>query len=928
MNAYVAKRSIDVDRIASILEAHGLDSMGDDRWSHGAIRRAWGKDDTTVAIIDDARSMSQLLLLEGETEELALQLVSSLDLITPAQVLEAIEAACTVPDRIRALYRAHILRFVGGEIDAELVNRQCASLSDDTPWIRWAAARLLDQRVSGTVLRAFATASTRFPELRGSHARMEERMQAMMEGTHGDSPTDAWHELLSRARSGFDADQPKRAAMAMDALLKGTPAHPEALYWRARAYVSEGRRGVAKALFGAAEVCARLERDAREGDAQAQAEEVLTLIGAARADVDEVELVDTTILDRWLLKWAADGQEAALCGAALAVIDVAADRAAVTRFAAGRYRHDRRHLERAHAEAPASRWCARALANTLKTEEPERAIALFHHAMASATVGLSEEEQLMDRMGDLIEKANFASAQSIEAGLLEDLAGVLYDERRWNEAIGIADRLVEENPDNTTGWQWRANARTFALRFEEAATAYRVALKQLDRAFASDGLVVGGDPRPGMRFNLSCVLAKLGKRAAALDELRRSVRADPKWGHEARADAYFEALWGDELFLQITDGKPEALIFDEERTVGHIDELVGQAIRLCHHGDYLRAIEIAQRAGSLAAICQQSVLEARALSIEGRAHACSGEGEQALAKSIEAERLAEGSSADIRAEIIHEVGTAHHAAGRFEEARAAYERSLALRKDAHGGRHPIVAKSLGDIARVQTECGEEATSTLRDGIEILQSFLGARSDSDLDLRKEATVDLAILLSNLAEDRRRAGDLDEAIDAIDRCVQSIEGAIVQDVRVAQPVLDHAVGTAELVRKSTVGAQRERARGVVEHLESLLLTGTTEQRHERAFWSRIRRIVRGAVKRGVPEALLARVLTEALRGGTSLPKELRRAPEIAGLRKALAERAKRYPTLLAMAVIALATAEANGHLDEALENLQELCVSTLG
>ena len=77
----------------------------------------------------------------------------------------------------------------------------------------------------------------------------------------------------------------------------------------------------------------------------------------------------------------------------------------------------------------------------------------------------------------------------------------------------------------------------------------------------------------------------------------------------------------------------------------------------------------------------------------------------------------------------------------------------------------------------------------------------------------------------------------------------------------------------------------------------------------------------------DAAFASVLRRAIRGELSAP-ELSSIPELAGLPAALSARAERYPTLLAMIAMGLSTVEAgSGTLDETLENLEELCVSSL-
>jgi hypothetical protein len=230
------------------------------------------------------------------------------------------------------------------------------------------------------------------------------------------------------------------------------------------------------------------------------------------------------------------------------------------------------------------------------------------------------------------------------------------------------------------------------------------------------------------------------------------------------------------------------------------------------------------------------------------------------------------------------------------------------------------------MARLASERGEVPVDLLREGVDLIAGYVAANEGTE-DERREARLDLAMLRANLTESLRRVDDVPAAIAELGRCVRELEEDVVAGVPLAHPLLDHAIEVGERLLRSSSDEEREAARALVRDLESLSATGSAEQIEERRFWFRLRRFVRRAVREGVPEPTLARFLSEALRGGSELPAEIRRVPEVAGLSKALAERATRFPALLAMAVMALSTAEQKGRLDDALENLQELCVAAL-
>lgn len=924
MKVFLAKEPIARERLDALCAAHGLTLVQDEPWTSGVVYATWGDETSTVILADDARSMAQLVRIDEDAPHVADALAEALRLTPMHEVLDETRRATTTAEKIRCLYRAHALRLVPGEPDERLVELQCEHLTDERPFVRWAAARLLSHRDEPAVERALAAASEVFPELRGVHRRVRAQGAAARDGTLYDVPTESWHELLARAREGLAEDHPKRAAQAMDVLLADSLDHTEGLLLRAKAYAALGEPVLALALLGAAEAAGRLEREAREGKEQAAIETLLDETAQARASIpDDDDSVDEDALVSWLERFADDGREVIACGAAMVVMGRVPNLDPVFAFIAGRHRHDRRQLERAVEGAPHSAWCLRALADAQKTDRPDDAIALYELALALEGPP-RRVEAIIDRLGEAFESSRQSARAGLKAALLEDLTSLAYDERRWDDAIVYADRLVVAHPASTTGWQWRANARTFALRHEEAIDAYHEGLRVLDEAYAGGGMLVGSDPRPSMHFNLAGVLAMLSRHAEALDQLRRAVRADAKWGADAQNDDYFEALWEDATFLRIAAAEKAALILDEEREPDFVRGLIGRALGLSQRGAHEQAIENAARAATLAELIGSTELVVRALSVEGRARAFGGQAAKAVERAEQAEALARDLDASLRAEIAHGLGIALHASRQHDRAAATYQRALALSRATHGEHHPAVAKALGDLARLASERGDPAADLYRDGIEALEIFV-AGDDEDVELRREARIDLAILQSNLAENLRKTDDLAGALAVMETCLGTIEAA--SEAGLGQAFFDHALDICERLVAKSADSQREHARGLVERLESLLVSGTDLERRERVFWLRLRRFVRNTVRQGVPEATLAGMLSEALRGGDKLPKQIRRIPEIAGLKKALAERAARYPTLLAMAVVALSTAEANGNLDEALENLQELSVAAL-
>ncbi len=113
--------------------------------------------------------------------------------------------------------------------------------------------------------------------------------------------------------------------------------------------------------------------------------------------------------------------------------------------------------------------------------------------------------------------------------------------------------------------------------------------------------------------------------------------------------------------------------------------------------------------------------------------------------------------------VFHnQIAAVHLARADYDEARAAFERSLALRERILGNAHPAVADSLGNIAAVVDAGGDP-----RKAVEIQQRAV---------LRKQTAYGLhhpsvAVSMTNLGDFHRKAGQLDEAKGQLERALET-------------------------------------------------------------------------------------------------------------------------------------------------------------
>jgi tetratricopeptide (TPR) repeat protein len=931
-------RPIARDRVAAFADEHSLRCTVDDPWTNGTRHTVWEKDESRLTFATHALSGKGLLLVEEPADgNLAETTAGRFEAITPDEALQAACAATRPVDVVRAIHTMATLLLPTRYAADEPIAFLCRQLMDERQLIRWAASRILQWQVRPDVEKAYAEAAERFPELSAVRARVRDNCQAAEDGILDDGPTDSWYELVRRAREGIVDGKWKRVERATDMLLDDRLDHAEGLLLRGLAFEAAGDMIAALGLAGASESVQNTDRYVRGDDVdedadalQAETGKVLARLRASVSSLDaETREASSGAVMSWLERFRDDERTNAHAGMARVLCDHLPSVEPLLCFVAGNYNRDIPLLERALAAAPGSPTCVAAMGHALRETDAQRAESLFRNALA-LTEASAEPSQDARRIESHVRERDIAT----KASLLDVLAHMTYERQDWDEAGKLADALVEADPDTSVGWQIRANARTFALRHEEAIPLYHEALEALDRILSDDGesVMFGDDPRPGMHFNLSCVLAKVGKREASLDHLRHAVRADDKYCEQAVEDDYYGDLLKDPEFIAIVNKEPRALVLEEELEREFVDRLASRALGLAHRGDVEEALEAAERAAQLAELGEHPDLLIRALSVHGRTLAIEGEPGPGLELLERAVRLAdhEGIEDKLRAEATHTFGFVLHAAQQMARAEATYRKALALRQKAYGEGHPVVAKSYGDIARFVADQGrvEEARSMMAQGAELLARYLQDNPDDDDDERAEARVDLATLLANLAHMADHADETGEAIERLGQAVETLEKVFDEGYTAGDGFMEYASNLAErLVQNAQSGEQVEAARKLSGRLGQLGQSDDPEIRAEQAFWGQLRRFATRMKRQGVTDAVLAETFRNALRGADNLPEALRSVPELGGLANALAQRAARYPTFLIMAPMALETAAAGGSIDDALEQLEGLCVASL-
>jgi predicted Zn-dependent protease len=150
-----------------------------------------------------------------------------------------------------------------------------------------------------------------------------------------------------------------------------------------------------------------------------------------------------------------------------------------------------------------------------------------------AAVGWTELGNLAEARAEL---AQVSAAQQEHPDVLELRWSISAAEKRWEEALQVAEALVRRAPKRSSGWLHQA----YALR--------RVPNGSIQKAW--EALLPAFDKfpkEPTVPFNLSCYACQLRQLDVALDWLNRAVAigGKEKIKQMALEDADLEPLWAE-----------------------------------------------------------------------------------------------------------------------------------------------------------------------------------------------------------------------------------------------------------------------------------------------------------------------------------------------------------------------------------------------
>ncbi|UQA57299.1 tetratricopeptide repeat protein [Polyangium aurulentum] len=908
----------DVERFA---RGEGFSRTYDTPWTNGHRTTNWRLGEDLLAFIAESTTGAALLIARGPGEEaLGRRLGERFGVEMAAEALDTARRAGEPAQRIRTLGRLSLLVRDEDPVGDEVVSLLGERLLDASAPVRWAAFDAALAILPAKLDDAIAASARRYADMQPAAETWADRRRHDEEARAKQAA--AQHKADRRARLAALAEGHRWPELHEAALAVIADEPQSVLGWKNRALALEGQGRNAAALVFMHGAAALAEADERTGLAEPIAR-IAARVGRPSDEIAE-EIVNAALALHEKLDAADKDDE--LVEALRALVRMSTGAEAELSLALGialqeSFRKDAPEiLARAVKLLPElpEAWYALAEARA-QWKDRDDAAAAYHEALAR--LGAPAPRSPAAVRARRVYEAMRAGRPVTPIKVLGDLMSHHLSKGRHDRLLPVAEQVLALDREHAQAWQNRALALTFLNRHEEAIAAYVDAIAVLDRALAGRE-PSASDPRGLMHFNRACELARLGKKEEALADLRAAMRHDPKWGKKAREDDYFSTLWGDREFVLVASGRDGKTTTPEE-VRGLIDRCMG----LFYRGDGDEALEAGEEAIGAAEALGDPGLLSDALKTYGNALTYlrgPDEGIQKLRRAVELAEAAFASAPEKRSEARHLLGAAHHAARDYASAEAHYRKALDERVAGLGEGHWLLAKSYGDLARLESDQGRGAAqvaATIELGRRALQRFLA--TDPAGDDRFEALFDLATLSSNLGFVQLEAGAYDSALVALEEAAESLGAMVAAGRRPAESLTRNALRHAvKLGERAGDGPARARVDRLASRLFEIL-EPSPRVRAERLYWSQLRAGAHELVQAGTAEADIAAAMREALRGG-EVPEPVRSHPAFQNLAIELATRLGRRGDVVLVAM-ALSTAMQGGSLDEALSQLEGLAVA---
>jgi len=264
------------------------------------------------------------------------------------------------------------------------------------------------------------------------------------------------------------------------------------------------------------------------------------------------------------------------------------------------------------------------------------------------------------------------------------------------------------------------------------AGALKLAIENIDERFAGQPAL-----EADMRYAVGYALQNLGEIETAREQFERALALRRDHGGPVdRAEAHDGlaiVAWWDSDFETGTAHFERALkllegVDGSRADVLRVNVLANWAAMLIDAGDYPQSEALAEQARTLAETVKETGIETRAAIWSTLATAREGLGQDeaalsAFERTMALQRQATGENHPSYAIVLNNLALLYYRMDRLDDALTAMQRSVAIRRETLGASHPQTATALFNLARLQTLNGdlEPAEANARLALEVAEN---------------------------------------------------------------------------------------------------------------------------------------------------------------------------------------------------------------